>query len=371
MRWQRRAENESERRENTRWSQTELAKQSSLLDLVLNAGFGPTAKPVFASSGRRRVAPAEFAARRIERSLSASRSGIGPASLGVRSSVVRLELLRDDALPAGAVIAPTDVAADDALRTALTPTGEEDIVARAVVQRNLLAAPLPVLDSCPSRAERQRASRSSMPSRVRSCRTRRALARSTTRARASATTDATVEFPPLVCPNCGWDLPVEPAVVAFACAGCDRAWLVAGEDLLPQPTTVAAPPAGIHMKRIDHRPFWEIPVAAAGGPPALGCVPAFRHGNLRRLRDLALRLSRRRGSFVAIPPGAARLDLGGCVLDPDDAAAIAALPRRHRRRPARALARRSERDARRRDEREERSSSGCPSCATPTAGASR
>src|SRR5262249_12699475 len=119
------------------------------------------------------------------------------------------------------------------------------------------------------------------------------------RRRDNAETLATIGFRPLECPNCGWDLPAEPADVVFEWPGCDRAWLIEGERLLAQEVAIASLPARAPLG-VDYRPFGEIRREVADrdapGPAAAvrRClVPAFRHPNFKRLNDLAVRLSRR------------------------------------------------------------------------------
>src|SRR5262249_54246517 len=44
---------------------------------------------------------------------------------------------------------------------------------------------------------------------------------------------------PLVCPNCGGDLPVEPDDVIFLCGTCGRAWQIHGAELTETPHEIA------------------------------------------------------------------------------------------------------------------------------------
>ncbi len=46
-------------------------------------------------------------------------------------------------------------------------------------------------------------------------------------------------FRPLVCPNCGWDLPVRPDDCIFFCSSCNKAWQIRGSLLSEVPFTVA------------------------------------------------------------------------------------------------------------------------------------
>ncbi|HZR83625.1 MAG TPA: hypothetical protein VFD92_21200 [Candidatus Binatia bacterium] len=318
LRWQHPAAADAER-ERLRDAERDwsfLDRRMASFERVALGEAGPSAPP---RSLRRRCV--EFAGRRIERNLRASAGAIGAPSLGVRASVVRLELHRADALPEGSVVCPVDLPADEALRIGSEPMDEDGLVRRAVVGRllSLVHFPLWVLPSAASAGPRvvtvdgvsgavtEHATASGELDRL--C------------ARGAHEPRATVGFRPLACPNCAWDLPVEPSDVVFQCPGCDRAWLIDGEELVPQPVAIAAPPAGARAT-FDYRPFWDLPRDPTGGAGVARClVPAFRHPNLKRLNDLAVRLSRRAGAVTPVEgPGR---DLRGCAIDAADAAAIA------------------------------------------------
>lgn len=258
----------------------------------------------------------EFRGRRIERSLLACAPGIAPASLGIRTSVVLLELLRREALPPDATIAAPTLAAADALRVSLEAVDEESLVGREVLARILSLVYWPFW-LCPEAA--RPGARVAVADAVSgTLATATADAEQLASLAGGAAQDRVLEFRPLLCPNCGSDLPVEPADVVFYCAACDRAWLVEADRLLRVVSAVAEPPTGVRETDTDYWPFWQVPRAGSGEGIL---VPAFRHSNLKRLNDLAVSLSRCAASFKLREQAGA--ELRGCAIDADDAAAMA------------------------------------------------
>jgi DNA-directed RNA polymerase subunit RPC12/RpoP len=287
----------------------------------------------------------EFVGRRVERSFVACAArGFGGASLGMRSEVLALELFHEGALPRDAIVLAASPGPGAALERASAPAGDEGLIERTLVSRLLsivhlplwavpvkhgdvgalvtidgitgsvvaIDVPLGALDACA----------------------------------APAVPAATLGFRPLLCPNCGGDLPLEPHDVIFACGACSHAWLIDGQDLLPVPFGVAAPPRGTSAADLDHRPIWILAAAGdpaceanpAAAPAARGhgldridrggsasrtprCfVPAFHAPSLKLVKDLATRLSQRNPELELVPE--AHTPLAGCVLDAADAAAV-------------------------------------------------
>ena len=92
----------------------------------------------------------------------------------------------------------------------------------------------------------------------------------------------TVGLRPLVCPNCGWALPVEPDDVIFFCGSCHRAWQIHGVELGDMPHEIA-----------DVRPD-----AATPGPADAARLPAVLAARSRRRARRAARL----GARLPLPP---------------------------------------------------------------------
>jgi DNA-directed RNA polymerase subunit RPC12/RpoP len=318
LRWQHaRDEDERERRERER----ERKRLFDSLDLPLvvselfaggSFGTGSSARP-----GRSRKL--EFVGRRLERNLLACPSVPASPSLGVRPSVLRLELFRRDTLPRDAIVARCEVDAAAALRAALVATGEAEVVAREVVGRVLSVLYYPlwtavadsalgrrvVLIDAVSGAVVDGAAPGDVLGRLGS--------------REPGGDPPVAGFRPLACPNCGWNLPVHPADVVFHCHGCERDWLVEGDRLLRQESAVVEAPGGARADVDHHRPFWSVPREDTESEGRC-LVPAFRHANMRLLNELAVRLSRK--GVPESGEGGGR-EMRGCAIDAADAVAMA------------------------------------------------
>ena len=129
---------------------------------------------------------------------------------------------------------------------------------------------------------------------------------------------------PLVCPNCGWALPVEPDDVIFFCGSCHRAWQIHGVELTDMPHEIAdmradganpGPAAGT-----VYLPFWQLDPAGASQAPR-AWAPAFRYRRLKALHDLAARLTAKPPAYR--PWTGERPAAHGCFYDAEDAALLA------------------------------------------------
>jgi len=132
-----------------------------------------------------------------------------------------------------------------------------------------------------------------------------------------------IGFRPLVCPNCGWDFPVEPELVIFFCNSCESTWEIVGSDLRRVPHEIAhAPPTAKIPAQATPRflPFWVLE-NARGKKPARFYVPAFRYRRLKMLVDLARDMSGKKRTYTQhrgkVPP------LHGCYYDQEDAIRLA------------------------------------------------
>jgi len=247
----------------------------------------------------------------------ASLAGLGVASLGVRTQALRVSLFERARLASlGTMVRiQTDEAA--ALRHGLAARGFEHVVYRQVLGRilSIIYFPFWVLELSEG-AERWLTVVD-------------AVAESIVQSRAPiALRDALIPQPggelrtvglrPLVCPNCGWALPLDADDVIFFCPSCSRAWQIRGVDLVEMPYEIAQVGTDTASAAAEHLPFWRLE-AAAGSESAW--VPAFRCRRLKILHDLATR-------FTAKPPvyqaaTGERPSARGCFYDAEDAALLA------------------------------------------------
>jgi predicted RNA-binding Zn-ribbon protein involved in translation (DUF1610 family) len=262
----------------------------------------------------------ELAERAIERNfLACAWDGLGLYSMGVRTTALRLELLRADALPDGARVVAVETPAPDALAHALKMTEPDVLAQRAVVGGVLSLVYFPFWVCSLGTAA---ACRFAVVDAVTG-----ALVTADgpphLRERLSATAAPVVtaiEPRVLLCPNCGWDLPEDPDAVVFYCVPCTRAWALADSRLVPIAHAVVPAPDGC-ASAIEHHPLWL--VDAPDAPPAFRhlYVPAFRHRARRQLLTLATTLTRKASvpADTDCTPAAAT----AAYLDRDDALAFA------------------------------------------------
>jgi len=134
---------------------------------------------------------------------------------------------------------------------------------------------------------------------------------------------AVAGFRPLVCPNCGWDLPVEPHLIAFFCSSCERVWELVGDQLHSLAYRIALPDGHDRARAEEERylPFWILSPEEADTGPREFFVPAFHYRNLRVLADLARDMSGRARRYTVTDTKAPALH--GCYYDQEDAVALA------------------------------------------------
>lgn len=128
------------------------------------------------------------------------------------------------------------------------------------------------------------------------------------------------EFRPLTCPNCGWDLPLRPEDTVFCCSSCGKAWQIIGSELSELVCTVASVP-GFDLRESRYLPFWIVRSSLPVELPLNFFIPAFRCRRLKIILDIALVMSRLQPSFSVA--GNDSLELSGCHYDSEDAASLA------------------------------------------------
>jgi hypothetical protein len=247
--------------------------------------------------------------------------GLSLYSLGMRPNALRLELYRREALDALGHVVGIEMSAEAALATGRKTGDGTDVACRAVVGAALSVVHFPFWFVEILRRPR-----------LRSFTVVDAVSQAVTdryvdvaileRLGKPASGDPSViGFRPLVCPNCGWDLPVMPEHVIFYCGSCARAWRIADNELVEISHGFAAAPAG--KREAEHLPFWSLRAAVGDDEPQSFLAPAFRYRRARSLVELTASLSRVASSLATAASRPARAH--GGFFDEADAAAFTLL----------------------------------------------
>jgi hypothetical protein len=130
-----------------------------------------------------------------------------------------------------------------------------------------------------------------------------------------------VQFRPLTCPNCGWDLPVRKDDVIFFCPSCEKAWQMIGEGLLEITYQVISPTEVKGGGALKYFPFWMVETAQSQTGILNYILPGFRYRRLKVLADLAAALSRKSSDFVTVD--LKEFEAQGCYYDQEDAVNLA------------------------------------------------
>jgi len=287
-------------------------------------------RPATTASGEVTV---QFLDRYVEKSFPAvDLPGLGVYSLGVRTQALHVALFQREALTALGTVVPVQVDLAAAMTQGLSATGFEHVVYRQVLGRILSVIYFPFwIVELTQGTERWLTVVDAVAESV--VQPRAPLALYDVLARVATDESRTVGLRPLVCPNCGGDLPVEPEDVIFFCATCSRTWQIHGTDLTETPHEIArvaakAPPVGRPVDLI-YLPFWRLDPAAPG-PDGPAWVPAFRYRRLKALQDLAARFSAKPPVYE--PWAGERPRVQGCFYDVEDAMLLARFTAAGRRR---------------------------------------
>jgi len=286
-------------------------------------------------------APLSLHDRYIERSFIACQlPEAGLYSLGIRPAVLRLLLFQGSTVRAlGKVVAP-DVGAEAALARGMKVAEIDPILQRRVIGSLLSLVYFPYWVVEVERREARVLSlvdavSAAIPGLGVGARLYDVLNRD------PAADPPSVGFRPLVCPNCGADLPVRPDDIIFFCASCESAWEIEGEELRAVTYEIGVVPGAAAGAVVKYLPFWRLEVDAPQGSPSRFFLPGFRCRRLKILVDLARALSEHMpaggGAFVGA-------EVHGCHYDRDDARLLAELTYPELRpRPRRAVAELQER----------------------------
>ncbi|HEX7217123.1 MAG TPA: hypothetical protein VF578_23135 [Methylomirabilota bacterium] len=247
----------------------------------------------------------------------ANLAGLGVASLGVRTQALRVSLFEHERLASLGTMVRIQTDEVAALRQGLAARGFEHVIYRQVLGRILSVIYFPFwVVELSEGAERWLTVVDAVAESIVQSRAPIALREALIPQPGGEL--RTVGLRPLVCPNCGWALPLDADDVIFFCPSCSRAWQIRGVDLAEMPYEIARVGTDTGSAAAEHLPFWRLE-AAAGSESAW--VPAFRCRRLKILHDLATR-------FTAKPPvyqaaTGERPSARGCFYDAEDAALLA------------------------------------------------
>ncbi len=242
--------------------------------------------------------------------------GWGPYSLGVRPTVLRLELFQKEVMQAQGRIVGVTVSPEEAFRQGMK--GAEPVLYRQVLDTvlSLIYFPFWVIQ-VQKKGEERLILLDAVSEQVIHLNAPIAFLESLDR---PAIDDAaTIGFRPLTCPNCGWDLPFTPEEILFFCATCEKGWQLRGSDLLEIGYEVVA--LSDQAKPVRYLPMWVLQAEVEQNASFRFFVPAFRYRRLKLLGDLARHLSKIQPTY-ALSTNSFKAAQGGCY-DQEDAVLFA------------------------------------------------
>ncbi|HEY2932311.1 MAG TPA: hypothetical protein VGK99_11250 [Acidobacteriota bacterium] len=247
-----------------------------------------------------------FRERYVEKNyLAADLPGLGVYSLGVRPAALRLRLFQKEALEPDGKAVPTTLSIEQAQVRGIKMTRDCDTLYREVAGAVLSVIYFPFWIV---QVE---------ASRVRQLAIVDAVAKTIIRLDApnslydllNQRSDMFAEvigLRPLVCPNCGWNLPVKAEDILFYCAQCKRIWQVEGKQLYEIAFDVAEVQDSSFAM---HLPFWDFQ-ADNGNRRRRFFIPAFHYRRLKLLIDLATAMSRKHPDYNRSAPDGQNLQGG-------------------------------------------------------------
>jgi len=135
----------------------------------------------------------------------------------------------------------------------------------------------------------------------------------------SLKTSQTIGFRPLACPNCGWDLPIRPDDVIFFCSSCRKPWQIFGNQLYEVEYNIAKVSNTNGSAR--YLPFWVLQAQIKGSQTSRLFLPAFRFWRLKALKNLARIFTNKQPEYGLLQGKIP--ELHGCFYDQEDAFKLA------------------------------------------------
>jgi DNA-directed RNA polymerase subunit RPC12/RpoP len=263
----------------------------------------------------------QFQDRYVEKNfLACDLQGLDLYSLGIRPSVLKLELFRRATLEGMGKVVSVSITPEDAWLHGMKAADPQAIIYRGVVGRvlSIIYFPFWVVE-----VERQGEKRLTILDAVSEAviKADAPLSIHAVLDHALMSDPQTIGFRPLTCPNCGWDFPVKPDDVVFFCSSCDKAWQIQGSYLYEISYQIAGLPGPDDQNGRKYLPLWVLQAQRQDNSAQKFFVPAFRYRRLKHLNDLAMHISRKQPSYSAL--NGERPEMHGCYYDQEDAVTLA------------------------------------------------
>jgi hypothetical protein len=264
----------------------------------------------------------EFRDRYVEKNfLACDLEGFGMYSLGIRPAVLRLELFQRAILEASGRVVSVQTSPEVALSRGMKTASSQNTLYRQIIGRvlSLIYFPFWVVE-LKSHVENRLTIVDAVSETVTKLDATPSLYTVLDREQRSDPQPQVIGFRPLVCPNCGWDLPFKPDEILFFCSSCSRAWQIQATQLSEVPYEIAERPSTGKEEPLKYLPFWVIQ-AEIDNRPFRFFLPAFRYRRLKFLSDLAMNFSRRQPHYSLLKDEMP--DVHGCYYDQEDAVMLA------------------------------------------------
>lgn len=301
--------------------------ESSILDLAVDfATLLKKEESVFHSellskTGEKPQKEVHLLDRYVEKNfIACNLGGSGLYSLGVRPSVLKLSLYHKNALEAMGRVSIPDISPENAVIRGMKAEASDSIFYRTVISRLLSVVYFPfwivelaasgqnalvIIDAVSQTVVRQDAE----------------TAIYNVLDKTNKLHHRVAGFRPLICPNCGWDLPLRPDDAIFFCSTCRKAWQIAGDNLYETAYHIAEPRDMRKGDKLTYLPFWLFDAATKNSAPFRLFIPAFRCRRLKFIVDLAMNISKKQPAYSVTDNGKA--DIQGCCYDQEDALMLA------------------------------------------------
>jgi predicted RNA-binding Zn-ribbon protein involved in translation (DUF1610 family) len=272
--------------------------------------------------------------RYLDRSfLATSLEGLNLYSLGIRTSVLQLNLFKPETLQEKRTVYPVTVSTDRALEIGLGKqyTGSPDTCVTAQIL-SIVYAPIwevtirgidgdfsLIIDALSETIVEHQASFRFLSDHL---------------PNEQLPPCSTISFHSLACPNCGWNLPPDAKLCVFVCKNCHRVWECNTQGLRETRGSMVLAPTTHEPQHLIYLPFWIFPAAKETLRPRGGettdahiFIPAFNVRDLTVIHRLAATFTSAQPRLDLIPLSNDLSDvrIEGAVLRRDDAIRLAAL----------------------------------------------